>query len=87
MAEQQQCIMQLIVKGSEGIITLVSPSENEELKSENPINFMWTATGLKGPYTLTIKEIKKVRPMNRQWQRTGFSLKRRISKQQIINMG
>ncbi len=59
VAEQQQCIMQLIVKGSEGIITLVSPSENEELKSENPINFMWTATGLKGPYTLTIKEIKK----------------------------
>jgi len=58
MAEQQQCIMQLIVRGSEGIITLVSPSDNEELKSENPINFMWTGTGLKGPYTLIIKELK-----------------------------
>ena len=66
VAEQQQCIMQLIVRGSEGIITLVSPSDGEEFLTGGGVdeeqmkylNFVWTATGLKGPYTLIIKELK-----------------------------
>lgn len=54
----KECITYLIEKTSAGIITLISPSNGEEMKPDGGINFVWTGTGLKGPYTLYIYEIR-----------------------------
>ncbi len=58
IADNEQCINQTIEQTSEGVITLISPSDGEKIDSVSVINFVWTAAGLKGPYTLTIKEVR-----------------------------
>ncbi|RPI19277.1 MAG: hypothetical protein EHM58_02140 [Ignavibacteriae bacterium] len=57
-ADVEQCIEQIINKESLSQIVLISPNDGEEIDANAGINFVWTGTGLKGPYTLQIVELK-----------------------------
>jgi len=59
IADVEQCITHPVERPTEGMITLISPSDGEEIDAETGLNFMWVGTGLKGPYTFQIVEIKK----------------------------
>ncbi len=58
IADIESCIEQRIETISDQQIILISPGDDEEIDPESVINFMWTGTGLKGPYSLVIKEVK-----------------------------
>jgi hypothetical protein len=56
VADQESCIEQSIRQS--GSITLISPEDGEDIDPRAGVNFVWTGTGLKGPYTLRIVELK-----------------------------
>ncbi|RPI19876.1 MAG: hypothetical protein EHM58_00355 [Ignavibacteriae bacterium] len=58
IADIESCIEQKIEILSDQQISLINPGDGEEIRQEAGVNFLWTATGLKGPYTLTIKEVR-----------------------------
>jgi len=58
IADVEQCITHPVERPTEGMISLISPTDGEEIDAETGLNFMWVGTGLKGPYTLKIAEIK-----------------------------
>ena len=39
-------------------IVLISPGDGEKIPPERGVEFVWTGTGLKGPYSLKIAEMK-----------------------------
>jgi hypothetical protein len=53
----EKCITQIISRGFEGEITLISPGDGEELNPDEPVVFAWTPLPGGGPYTLKIVEI------------------------------
>jgi hypothetical protein len=56
VADQESCIEQSIIQ--QGSITLISPSDGEEIDREAPIAFTWTPLSGVKDYTLHIIEIK-----------------------------
>jgi hypothetical protein len=61
VAAREECITQVIENVSAGVITLISPADGEKVEDPGTlldILCMWIGTGLKGPYTLRIIEIK-----------------------------
>lgn len=79
-ADNEQCITQIIEITSEGMITLISPGDGEEINPESGVMFVWTGTGLKGPYTLKIVEIAvKEEGLKRMKENRAFFEKEGIS--------
>lgn len=60
VADIEQCITQVIENTSAGVIALIAPGDGENIDPGTlpGISFAWTGTGLKGPYTLRIVELK-----------------------------
>lgn len=53
----EKCITQIISRGFEGEITLISPSDGDNIDASTPVNFSWTPLPGGGSYKIKIVEI------------------------------